>query len=136
VAAAVIVDRGENELLAAATGGRTFVRLFRNDVGITSASTLDDFEGAAFPGYADIEVTALWTTPVVDAVGRSFSRLVSLTWVRGAGGVLETDYGWVLYKYPAPDSVLLFGQRFAVPYVTNAPGQVILFSLIAYLLRG
>lgn len=133
---AVIVDRGERVLLANALAPRQFVRLFRNNVSVLPGSELADFDQCTFPGYADQEVTGLWSGPVNDLVGRAVSRLFNLTWTRAAGLGTETVYGWLLYQLPDPDAQLVAGQRFSVPEVLTAAGELVLFSIIAYLLRA
>lgn len=134
--AAVIVDEGLKLRLAATLDKRLFVRLFRSDVPVLPGSVLGDFSPAAFPGYADQEVTGLWTAPLIDDVGRAYSVIPNLVWTRGAGGVPETEYGWVLYENPDPAWKLVAGKRLAIPAPMITGGDSVMVSVIAFLLRG
>lgn len=134
--AAVLTDQGEVVFLAAALAGPLFVRLFRNDVPVLTSSLLGDFDAALFPGYADLALAGVWSAPQLDGTGRAYSSVGTLTWTRGAGGVPETEYGWVMYVNPSPSSVLVAGARFTAPVTTDSPGQSILVSILAFLLRG
>jgi hypothetical protein len=136
VAGAVITDRGLCLRLAASLDKRLFLRLYRNNVPVLPSSTLADFDPCTFPGYSDQEVTGLWTTPVVDSVGRAWSAVYNVTWTRGAGGLPEFVYGWLLYELPYPDSVMIAGKPLTVPRLLDTAGQTVLESIIFYLLRG
>jgi len=136
VAGAVIVDTGLKLRLAATLDRRLFLRLFRNDVPILVGSTLVEFQQSAWPGYADVELTGLWSTPVIDTVGRAWSAIYNVTWTRGSGGIGEFIYGWVIYEEPDPDSVLVCGRRLTTPRWMDTDGQTFIESIIFYLLRG
>lgn len=136
MAAAVLTDQGEQKALNAVLAPKRWLRLFRNDVPVSNASVLSDFEQALFPGYADVDVSSLWPAALIDGTGRAYSQLPNVQWTRGVGGVPEVDYGWVLYELPAPDSVMVCGQRFSAPITTTVPGQIIVVSILALLLRG
>ncbi len=133
---AIVVDSalvlGLGELLAP----RTWVRLFRNDREVASGSTLLDFEPCLFPGYADIELTALWPAPAIRGAGQAWSGEIPLLWTRGPGGVADTAYGWVVYQDPDPSSVLLAGRRVPRPWPMIVEGQQVSFNLSSYLIRG
>lgn len=130
-----ITNQGEKLFLNATLTGRLFLRLFRNDVPVLAQSTLSDFEVALFPGYADVEITADWSSAQLDQVGRAFSRIGNITWTRGAGGLPESEYGWIMYLNPDPNSILVAGQKFPAPILLSSFGQTIKVSLIAFLLR-
>lgn len=132
----IITNQGEKLFLNSTLSGRLFLRLFRNDVPVLLDSTLTDFDVALFPGYADVEITADWSSAVIDQVGRAFSRIGNITWTRGAGGIPETEYGWLMYQNVVPDSVMVAGQRFHSPIFLSSPGQTVKVSLIGFLLRG
>lgn len=134
--AAVITDKGLKLRLAALLDRPLFVRLYRTDQAVFPLSELGDFGQAAFPGYADAEVTGLWSAPVVDAIGRAFSAVYNVTWTRGAGGVPETIYGWLLYQNPDPSGVLVTGTRLTIPRAVDTAGATVIESIIFYLLRG
>jgi hypothetical protein len=136
VGAAVLVNSGEQLLLSTALAPRLFVRLYNSPIPVTWVSLLNEFPPAVSAGFGDIEVTGSWPPPQIDGTGQAYSQLPVLTWTRGAGGGPETIYGWVLYELPSPDSVLICGNLFTQPIPTNAPGQVVVLSLLAVLLRG
>lgn len=136
MAAAVIPDIGMLGFLKNALPDGLYVRLFSNDVPVVSGSVLSDFSPALFPGYADVLLDGLWSAPQMDPLGRAYSRIPNVSWTRGAGGVLEIEYGWILYQYPTPSSVIRGGQRFDAPISVSIPGQIIMVSIIAFLLRG
>lgn len=133
---ATLTDRGERALLTNALAPRLFVRLFRNNVPVLPGSLLPDFDVATFPGYADVEITGLWTGAIIDPVGRATSRVFNLTWTRAAGPGTETIYGWVMYQLPAPDSFVIAGASLTAAQVLAAAGETVLLSILAYLLRG
>lgn len=133
--AAVVTDEGLKNSLDARLAARLFLRLFRNDVSPVFGSVLGDFTPAAFPSYADFELTGSWPAAAIDGAGRAFSTQV-VNWTRGAGGVPETDYGWVMYQNPDPDSQMVAGKRLTFPAVTNAEFQVVTVRVTVYLLRG
>lgn len=134
--AAILTNGGITGFLDEAFAGPLFVRLYRNNVPVAIESQLSDFEQALFPGYADLPLAGLWSAAVIDPTGRAVIRIPVLSWTRGSGGVPETEYGWVLYEFPVPDSVLRAGQQFDAPITTDAAGQMIVISLAAFLLRG
>jgi hypothetical protein len=134
--AAVITDSGLKLRLAATLNRRLFLRLFRNDVPILVGSTLIEFQASTWPGYADLELTGLWSSPVIDTVGRAWSAVYNQIWTRGAGGLGEFVYGWIVYELPDPDSVLVCGKRLTTPRWMDTMGQTIIESIIVYLLRG
>jgi hypothetical protein len=134
--AAVLVNSGEQLLLATALTPRLFLRLYNASLPVTWASLLNQFPQAVSPGFGDIEVTGTWPTPQIDGTGQAYSQLPVASWTRGVGGGPETIYGWLLYELPAPDSVLIAGNLFNTPIPTNAPGQTVVLSLLAVLLRG
>lgn len=136
MAAAVITEGGLKKRLNATLLPRLFLRLFNNDVPVLPTSLLGEFQQATFPGYADLEVTGLWPAAQIDATGRAWSAIYNQTWTRGAGGVPETIYGWVLYESPLPDSVLVAGRRLTIPRTISLAGETIIESVIVYLLRG
>lgn len=136
MAGAVITDQGAKLRLAATLDPRLFLRLFRSDQPVLPTSMLGDFTPANFPDYADLEITGLWSAPVLDPIGRAQSQVVNLTWTRGTGGVSETEYGWLLYQNPEPAGVLVAGRRLTQPRVMSAAGQVIMISIVCFLLRG
>lgn len=133
---AVIADAGLRAALTAVLTPRTFVRLFRNDVAVLPASPLAAYQACLFPGYADMEVTGLFTGVSTDMVGRATAAAYNLTWTRGAGGVPETVYGWVWYYGPDPTGTVIAGRRLTVPQLLTTDGQTVVLSVIAYLLRG
>lgn len=136
MAGAIITDQGLKLRLSATLDRRLFLRLFSNDVPILVGSTLDQFDPSSWPGYADIELTGLWSLPQIDTVGRAWSAVYNQTWTRGAGGLGEFVYGWLLYELPDPDSVMVCGRRLATPRWVDTEGQTIIESIIFYLLRG
>lgn len=136
MASAVITDVGLKLRLGATIGPRLFLRLFSNDVPILTSSSLVQFDVPSWPGYADVELTSLWTPPNVDTVGRAWSAVYNVTWTRGSGGLPEYVYGWLIYQSPSPDSVLVCGRRLTTPRYMDAAGQTIIESIFFYLLRG
>jgi len=122
--------------LNAALDRPLFLRLFRNDVPVTVSSTLDAFQTADFTDYDDLDLTGLFPPAQVDPLGRAFSLLPNLTWTVGAAPDAQTIYGWIMYEEPDPDSVLIAGRRLTVPYTVNTEGQVIMVSVVIFLLRG
>lgn len=136
MAGAVLVDSGELLALRSILGRRLWLRLFRNDLEPVRDSDLTDFTPAAFPGYADVELTGLWPDPVILGDGSAESGPVDVTFARTAGGVPEVDFGWLIYGDPAPFSVLIAGRRVTVPWTTSADGDTIVIRLAADLLRG
>lgn len=136
MAASIVTDQGLTTFLANALAPRLFVRLFNNNIPVSFSSVLGDFTQATFPGYADLELTGLWSAPAIDSVERAFSRITTLSWTRGAGGLPETIYGYVIYQNPVPTSVLVDGKLFTAPVIMSLPGQVIPLALAAFLLRG
>lgn len=134
--AAVLANSGEQLLLATALSPRLFLRLYNAPIPVTWVSLLNEFPPAVSPGFGDLEVTGTWPPPQIDGTGQAYSQLPVASWTRASGGGPETIYGWVLYELPAPDSVLIAGNLFNVPIPTNAPGQVVVLSLIALCLRG
>jgi hypothetical protein len=133
---AVVPDVGLRAALTALLAPRTFARLYRNNLPVVQGSRLSDYQAAQFPGYADIELTDLWSGVNLDPVGRAFSAVYNLEWTRAAGGVPEYEYGWLVYYGPDPGGVLLAGALFATPYYLVNPGQTVSLSVITYLLRG
>lgn len=133
---AVITDQGDKLRLAATLNRRLFLRLFRNDVPVLQGSTLVLFLPPTWPGYADIELTGLWSSPTIDTVGRAWSAVYNQTWTRGAGGLGEYVYGWLIYELPSPDSVMVCGKRLTVPRWMDTAGQTIIESVFFYLSRG
>jgi hypothetical protein len=136
MASAVVVNVGLLAALGDILAAELYVRLFANNVMVGIGNVLTDFQPAAFPGYADIPLSSLWQNPVIDGVGRSWSSSGTLTWTRGGGGVPETEYGWLLYQNPFPDSVLVAGFNFLAPVPINSVGETLVLTLLAYLFRG
>jgi len=133
---AEVVDSGLRLGLGQVTAPRSFVRLYRADLDVLPGSRLVDFPACLFPGYADIEITGLWTGAIIDAVGRALSAVYNLSWTRSAGGVPETVYGWLWYYGPDPTGQLIAGRKLTVPQAINTAGQSLTLSVLAYLLRG
>lgn len=136
MAGAVVFDSGLRLGLGAIITPRTFVRLFRNDVPVLPGQPLVAYNPCLFPGYADLEVTGLFTAPSLDLVGRATAAAYNLTWTRGSGGVPETVYGWIWYYGPDPTGQPIAGRRLTVPQTLTTEGQTVVLSVIAYLLRG
>lgn len=134
--AAVLVNSGEQTLMATALAPRLFLRLYNADVPVTWVSLLNEFPPAVSPGFGDLEVTGTWPPPQIDGTGQAYSQLPVASWTRGTGGGPETIYGWLLYQDPAPDSVLIAGDLFTTPIATSVPGETVVLSLLAVLLRG
>lgn len=132
---AVITNAGLLANLNDRLKGRLFVRVYRNDVPVLPDSFLGDFDPALFPGYSDVEVTSLWPPAILDMFGRALSR-INLQFTRGAGGVPEWVYGWVMYELPSPDSYLVAGRKFDVPQRTAFAGDKIKFQISYYALKG
>jgi hypothetical protein len=135
VASAIISNAGLIAQMGRLLSGPLFVRLFKNNVDVTEASAVADFEKCTFPDYADMDVSGVFSTPTIDGVGRAAARATNLTWTRGAGGVPESVYGWLLlsgvtpFKYEA-------GRKFDSPIILDASGQTVIVSLLIYLFRG
>jgi len=133
---AVVVDSALRLKLGELIAPQLTVRLFRNDVAVTAASTLLEFEPCLFPGYADVDLVPLWPAPVTPAEGIAFSGEIPLLWTRGAGGVDETVFGWLVLQGAGPSAELVAGRRVDRPWPMNVAGQMVAFNLSAYLLRG
>jgi hypothetical protein len=132
---AILTDVGLLTSLTDRLRARLFLRLFRNNAPVLPGSMIGDFQEALFPGYADLELTSLWPVVDFDLFGRALSR-VNATFTRGAGGLQEFLYGWILYELPAPDSFLIGGRNFSPPQFTALAGDKIQVQLSHYALKG
>jgi len=135
VGAAIVTNEGLLSSLAARLASPLYVRLFRNDVPVLPTSVLGDFETALFPDYADLELSSYWSAPALDVFGRAYAT-ADLVWTRGASGVAETEYGWVIYENPDPDSELVCGKTFTFAINMIVEGNEAKVKITFFLIRG
>lgn len=115
--------------------GSLWIRLFRNDIPVLPDSTLGEFDAATFAGSDDFELTPNWPAVALDVSGRAFSRQ-DVIWTRSAPGVVENIFGWVVYEYPFPGSIIVCGRNFVPHQVVNGVGDFVRVQVTMYALRG
>jgi len=104
----------EISLLVRLLGNITgYVHLYRNDVTITTATTLGDLVEMDVPGYS-AQPAVGWTGPVIVS-GRAVSAADPILFTRSAGLPSRVAYGYYVTDGPSGD--LLWVQRGAeAPY--------------------
>jgi hypothetical protein len=130
-----ITTQGRISSVLAVTAQDLWLRLYRNNLPVVDGSLLSDFFPALFPGYADIRLATHWQLPSIDGQGDAVVTTNGLVWVRAAGGVPESEYGWLVYRNPAPFSQLVTGGLFTAPIITSRPGDLITQTVVFKCLR-
>jgi len=94
------------------------LRLFTNNIELTSDTVTDDLVQATYGGYAEIVGLAWVGAPDIDGAGNVIQRLTPKLFQRAGGVVNETCYGWSLHGKVSDEGEvtdLIIAEKFPVP---------------------
>jgi hypothetical protein len=131
----VIADSGVRIALNRWLRGTLVFRLFNNNVVPSTSSVLTDFQTATFPGYADLDGSAV-PAAVIDLSGRGVVQGPPMIWTRGAGPGSETIYGWVCFTDDGAGNQVLGAGLLSSPMPISIVGESVLLTPFYYMQRG
>lgn len=107
--------------------GQPRVKLYQNNVSLTSVTVIGDFTEATFNSYVGIDAVN-WTTPGIDGNGRARTVADPLQWAKAAGGASNaTVYGY--YVIQVASGTLLWAEAFpGGPFPMVNLGDIITLS--------